>query len=161
MKKWIFLLFFAAPTLFGTTASIANELPPLPGKDATSPHKLFISSESYQSDSFDVWNIDGGYSYELFDSVDLYVGARVNNSPVQNQSGFLSGVSYHLNDRVTVKSTLRSFKGDSTEGRRDEDTSLAAELSSRVKITDKLDIHATLDYQDWQQGFEVGLGFRF
>ncbi|MDW1838575.1 ribonuclease regulator, partial [Vibrio sp. Vb0718] len=28
-------------------------------------------------------------------------------------------------------------------------------------ITDKLDIHATLDYQDWQQGFEVGLGFRF
>ncbi|MDW2255757.1 ribonuclease regulator, partial [Vibrio sp. 1569] len=21
--------------------------------------------------------------------------------------------------------------------------------------------HATLDYQDWQQGFEVGLGFRF
>ncbi|MDW2111585.1 ribonuclease regulator, partial [Vibrio sp. 2089] len=22
-------------------------------------------------------------------------------------------------------------------------------------------IHATLDYQDWQQGFEVGLGFRF
>ncbi|MEF1191077.1 ribonuclease regulator, partial [Vibrio parahaemolyticus] len=23
------------------------------------------------------------------------------------------------------------------------------------------DIHATLDYQDWQQGFEVGLGFRF
>ncbi|MCA2492952.1 ribonuclease regulator, partial [Vibrio sp. 2175-1] len=24
-----------------------------------------------------------------------------------------------------------------------------------------LDIHATLDYQDWQQGFEVGLGFRF
>ncbi|MHC6803885.1 ribonuclease regulator, partial [Vibrio antiquarius] len=30
-----------------------------------------------------------------------------------------------------------------------------------VKITDKLDLHATLDYQDWQQGIEVGLGFRF
>ncbi|CAE6884907.1 ribonuclease regulator [Vibrio alginolyticus] len=156
MKKWIFLLFFAVPGI-----SLATELPPLPGKNTTSPHKLFISSESYQSDSFDVWNIDGGYSYELFDSVDLYVGARVNNSPVQNQSGFLSGVSYHFNDRVTVKSTLRSFKGETTEGIREEDNGLAAEVSSRVKITDKLDIHATLDYQDWQQGFEVGLGFRF
>ncbi|MGP8307014.1 ribonuclease regulator [Vibrio sp. YIC-376] len=156
MKKWFFLLLFVVPGI-----SFATELPPLPGKAITSPHKLFISSESYQSDSFDVWNIDGGYSYELFDSVDLYVGARVNNSPVQNQSGFLSGVSYHFNDRVTVKSTLRSFKGEVTEGVREEDNGLAAEVSSRVKITDKLDIHATLDYQDWQQGFEVGLGFRF
>lgn len=156
MKKWLFLLFFAVPGI-----SAANDLPLLPGKAITSPHKLFLSSDSYQSDNFDVWNIDGGYSYQLLDSVDLYVGARVNNSPNQNQSGFLSGVSYHFNDRVTVKSTLRSFKGDTTEGVDDEDNGLAAEVSSRVKITDKLDIHATLDYQDWQQGFEVGLGFRF
>ncbi len=156
MKKWLFLLFFAVPGM-----CLAAELPSLPGHPPSSPHKLFISSESYQSDRFDVWNIDGGYAYELYDSVDLYVGARVNNSPVQNQSGFLSGVSYHFNDRVTVKSTLRSFKGDTNESVRDEDNGLAAEVSSRVKITDKLDIHATLDYQDWQQGFEVGLGFRF
>ncbi len=156
MKKWLFLLSFAVPGV-----SFAAELPSLPGQSISSPHKLFISSESYQTDSFDVWNIDGGYSYEIYDSVDLYVGARVNNSPVQNQSGFLSGVSYHFNDRVTVKSTLRSFKGETAEGAREDEKGLAAEVSSRVKITDKLDIHATLDYQDWQQGFEVGLGFRF
>ncbi|WP_180944082.1 ribonuclease regulator [Vibrio parahaemolyticus] len=156
MKKWLFLLLFSV-----SGVSFANHLPPLPGKTSTSPHKLFISSESYQTDSFDVWNIDGGYAYELFDSVDLYVGARVNNSPTQNQSGFLSGISYHFNDRVTVKSTVRSYKSENSNGIQTEDSSLAAELSSRVKITDKLDIHATLDYQDWQQGFEVGLGFRF
>ncbi|EGQ8523334.1 ribonuclease regulator [Vibrio parahaemolyticus] len=156
MKKWLFLLLFLV-----SGVSFANVLPPLPGKTSASPHKLFISSESYQTDSFDVWNIDGGYAYELFDSVDLYVGARVNNSPTQNQSGFLSGISYHLNDRVTVKSTVRSYKSENSNGIQTEDSSLAAELSSRVKITDKLDIHATLDYQDWQQGFEVGLGFRF
>ncbi|TON21930.1 ribonuclease regulator [Vibrio parahaemolyticus] len=156
MKKWLFLLLFLVSGI-----SFANDLPPLPGKTSTSPHKLFISSESYQTDSFDVWNIDGGYAYELFDSVDLYVGARVNNSPTQNQSGFLSGISYHFNDRVTVKSTVRSYKSENSNGIQTEDSSLAAELSSRVKITDKLDIHATLDYQDWQQGFEVGLGFRF
>ncbi|HCE1930779.1 TPA: ribonuclease regulator [Vibrio parahaemolyticus] len=156
MKKWLFLLLFLV-----SGVSFANDLPPLRGKTSTSPHKLFISSESYQTDSFDVWNIDGGYAYELFDSVDLYVGARVNNSPTQNQSGFLSGISYHFNDRVTVKSTVRSYKSENSNGIQTEDSSLAAELSSRVKITDKLDIHATLDYQDWQQGFEVGLGFRF
>ncbi|YCO03239.1 ribonuclease regulator [Vibrio sp. VNB-15] len=156
MKKWIFLLLFVVSGICS-----ANELPALPGKVTTSPHKLFISSENYQTDSFDVWNIDGGYAYELFDSVDLYVGARVNNSPTQNQSGFLSGISYHLNDRITVKSTVRSYKGETTEGTREEDSSLAAEVSSRVKITENLDVHATLDYQDWQQGFEVGLGFRF
>ncbi|EML0424862.1 ribonuclease regulator [Vibrio parahaemolyticus] len=156
MKKWLFLLLFLV-----SGVSFANDLPPLLGKTSTSPHKLFISSESYQTDSFDVWNIDGGYAYELFDSVDLYVGARVNNSPTQNQSGFLSGISYHFNDRVTVKSTVRSYKSENSNGIQTEDSSLAAELSSRVKITDKLDIHATLDYQDWQQGFEVGLGFRF
>lgn len=155
MKKWLFLLLFLV-----SGVSFANDLPPS-GKTSTSPHKLFISSESYQTDSFDVWNIDGGYAYELFDSVDLYVGARVNNSPTQNQSGFLSGISYHFNDRVTVKSTVRSYKSENSNGIQAEDSSLAAELSSRVKITDKLDIHATLDYQDWQQGFEVGLGFRF
>lgn len=156
MKRWLFLLLFVMPSV-----SMAAELPTLPGAMSASPHKLFLSSDSYQSDSFDVWNIDGGYSYELFDSVDLYVGARVNNSPVQNQSGFLSGVSYHFNDRFTVKSTLRSFKSDTSEHIGEEDSGLAAEVSSRVKITDKLDLHATLDYQDWQQGFEVGLGFRF
>ncbi|MGR5132752.1 ribonuclease regulator [Vibrio alfacsensis] len=156
MKKWIFLLLSIVPSI-----SLANVLPSLPGKTTSSPHKLFISSENFQNDHFDVWNIDGGYSYELFDSVDLYVGARVNNSPTQNQSGFLSGISYHFNDRVTVKSTVRSYKGETVEGVREEDSNLAAEVSSRVKITDNLDLHATLDYQDWQQGFEVGLGFRF
>ncbi|HHC7270968.1 TPA: ribonuclease regulator, partial [Vibrio parahaemolyticus] len=54
MKKWLFLLLFLV-----SGVSFANDLPPLPGKTSTSPHKLFISSESYQTDSFDVWNIDG------------------------------------------------------------------------------------------------------
>ncbi len=54
MKKWLFLLLFLV-----SGVSFANDLPPLPGKTSASPHKLFISSESYQTDSFDVWNIDG------------------------------------------------------------------------------------------------------
>ncbi|PFG45219.1 hypothetical protein ATG66_3497 [Vibrio sp. ES.051] len=156
MKRRLPLLLFAV-----SGACLANELPPLPGKVSFSPHKLFISSDNHQLDNFDVWNIDTGYAYELFDSVDVYVGARINNAPTQNQSGFLSGINYHFNDRISLKSSVRSYKGATSEGIRQEDSSLAAEVSSRVKITDKLDIHATLDYQDWQQGIEVGLGFRF
>ncbi|MBJ3843738.1 hypothetical protein JGC82_23590, partial [Salmonella enterica subsp. enterica serovar Kentucky] len=55
MKRGLFLLLFFVPGV-----CLANELPPLPGKTSPSPHKLFISSDSYQSDSFDVWNIDTG-----------------------------------------------------------------------------------------------------
>ncbi|HAH03666.1 MAG TPA: ribonuclease regulator, partial [Vibrio sp.] len=43
----------------------------------------------------------------------------------------------------------------------DSEKSVAAEVSSRVQLTDNLDLHATLDYEEWQQGVEVGLGFRF
>ncbi|EJL6395369.1 ribonuclease regulator [Vibrio navarrensis] len=137
----------------------ANPLPSLaPGK--LSPHKLFFSSETQPEENFDVWNIDGGYAYQVFDSVDLYVGARVNNSQLNNQSGFLSGVSYKINEHFTLKSTLRSFKVSPEDGQPDT-TGFAAEVSSRVKITESLDLHATLDYQEWQQGIEVGIGFRF
>ncbi|NVD07469.1 hypothetical protein FCU94_11215 [Vibrio sp. JPW-9-11-11] len=137
----------------------AAELPPLPAQQERSPHKLFMFSESDQQD-FDSWKIDGGYSYNLFDNLDLYVGARVNNSNNRiNETGFLSGVSYQFTPRFSVKSTLHSYSSEhKVDGK---EASMAAEVSSRVKLTDNLDIHATLDYQEWQQGLEVGLGFRF
>lgn len=137
----------------------AAELPPLPSQQERSPHKLFMLSESDQQD-FDSWKIDGGYSYNVFDKLDLYIGARVNNSDNKiNETGFLSGVSYQFTPRFSVKSTLHSYNDESSnEGK---DSSIAAEVSSRVKLTDNIDIHATLDYQEWQKGVEVGLGFRF
>ncbi|MEL7292145.1 MAG: hypothetical protein AAGJ78_12505 [Pseudomonadota bacterium] len=137
----------------------AAELPPLPSQQERSPHKLFMLSESDQQD-FDSWKIDGGYSYNVFDKLDLYIGARVNNSHNKiNETGFLSGVSYQFTPRFSVKSTLHSYNDESSnEGK---DSSIAAEVSSRVKLTDNIDIHATLDYQEWQKGVEVGLGFRF
>lgn len=136
----------------------ATELPPLPSQQSTSPHKIFLSTENDQYD-FDSWKIDGGYSYNLFDKVDLYVGARLNNSDKINETGFLSGVSYQLTPRVSVQSTLHSYSDETlSEGK---ESSIAAEVSSRMKLTDNLDVHATLDYQEWQKGVEVGLGFRF
>lgn len=139
-------------------SSVATELPSLPSQEHDSPHKLFLSSESDQQ-SFDTWKIDGGYSYNVFDKIDLYVGARVNKSSINNETGFLSGVSYQVTPRISVKSTLHSYDEEKLE--QGKESVISAEVSSRMRLTENIDIHATLDYQEWQRGLEVGLGFRF
>lgn len=137
----------------------AAELPALPSQQHNaSPHKVFFTTESDQH-QFDSWKIDSGYSYNLFDKVDLYVGARLNNGNQINETGFLSGVSYQLTPRVSVQSTLHSYKDETINDK--SESSLAAEVTSRMKLTDNIDMHATLDYQEWQKGVEFGLGFRF
>ncbi|MDA0148698.1 ribonuclease regulator [Vibrio sp. LaRot3] len=152
MKKIISL---TLALLSGT--AVAADLPILPTHQSHTPFKPFISSESNQY-SFDSWTIDSGYSYSLFDNLDLYVGARLNNGK-NNEGGFLSGVSYQVSPRLSVKSTLHSYSDISAPNGKEE--GIGAEVSSRVQLTDNIDLHATLDYQEWQQGVEVGLGFRF
>ncbi|MGF1910545.1 ribonuclease regulator [Vibrio kasasachensis] len=133
----------------------AADLPTLPSQQSNSPHRLFISSENNQR-SFDSWTIDSGYSYSLFKKVDIYVGTRLDDN---KEGGFLSGLSYQVSPRVSVKSSLHSYSNDDApEG---QESGISAEVSSRVHLTEHLDLHATLDYQEWQQGFEVGIGFRF
>ncbi|MEZ8885681.1 ribonuclease regulator [Vibrio sp. 10N.222.54.F6] len=152
MKRLLILLAFAMPVVCS-----ANSLPLLPSQIDSSSHKFFISSQNAPSESFDTWKIDSGYSYSLFSDVDLYVGTRINSAALKQESGFLSGVSYQFSERVSFNSSLHTYK-DETE---DNEKSVAAEVSSRVQLTDNLDLHATLDYEEWQQGVEVGLGFRF
>lgn len=137
----------------------ATELPPLPSQQDSSPHRLFLSSANDQH-NFDMWKIDGGYSYNVFSNIDLYVGARINNGERINESGFLSGVSYQVTPRVSVASTLHSYSNETLNEDKRE-SSISAEVSSRVRLTENLDLHATLDYQEWQQEVEFGLGFRF
>ncbi|MCW8332220.1 hypothetical protein J4N42_11495 [Vibrio sp. SCSIO 43135] len=134
----------------------AADLPVLPQHQASSPHKLFVSTEK-DSSGFDTWKIDSGYAYNVFDKIDLYVGTRIDNAR-EGESGFLSGVNYQVTERISVKSTLHSYSTVIEEERTDK---ISAEVSSRLKLTENLDLHATLDYQEWQQGVEFGLGFRF
>ncbi|MCK6262425.1 hypothetical protein KP803_03980 [Vibrio sp. ZSDE26] len=134
----------------------ASPLPPLSASGNNSPHSLFVSSEQGAS-QFDSWKVDSGYSYNLFDKIDLYVGTRLDNSD-NGENGFLSGVSYQLTNRVSLKSTLHTYSEVVDDTKSD---TISAEVSSRMKLTDNIDLHATLDYQEWQQGIELGLGFRF
>ncbi|PMH39762.1 ribonuclease regulator [Vibrio sp. 10N.286.49.B3] len=155
MKRVIFLI-----AAYCSCSVYANTLPLLPAQHNQSPHNLFLVSANQSNDDFDVWNIDGGYSYTLFNDIDLYVGARINNSDDVQSNGFLSGMTYQVSERISVKSTLHSYRITDTE-LNETSTNIAAEISSRLQLSDNLDLHATLDYQEWQQGIEVGLGFRF
>ncbi|MDK9737513.1 ribonuclease regulator [Vibrio sp. D404a] len=155
MKRLLFLLAFAVPVVCS-----ANSLPLLPSQLDTSAHKFFISSQSTANQSFDVWKVDSGYSYSVFKNVDLYVGARINSDSLRNENGFLSGVSYQLSDRISFNSTLHTYTNEE-DVEQGKEKSIAAEVTSRVQLTDNLDLHATLDYEEWQQGVEVGIGFRF
>ncbi|NIY83584.1 hypothetical protein [Vibrio hepatarius] len=141
-----------------TGSLCAAELPALPSQQAHSSHRLFLSSENDQRD-FDTWKVDGGYSYNLFRNVDLYVGARLNNNDQENETGFLSGVSFQASPRISFSSSLHSYSNETDNDRREK--VISAEVSSRVRLTENLDLHATLDYQEWQQEVEFGLGFRF
>ncbi|MEZ9057082.1 ribonuclease regulator [Vibrio pelagius] len=155
MKRLLFLLPFAVPVVCN-----ANSLPLLPSQLDTSAHKFFISSQSSTNEYFDVWKVDSGYSYSVFNNVDLFVGARINSDALKHENGFLSGVSYQLSDRISFNSTLHTYSSEeNTE--QGKEKSIAAEVTSRVQLTDNLDLHATLDYEEWQQGVEVGIGFRF
>jgi len=151
VRRILFLMIFAVPSV-----CLANQLPLLPGQNTESPHKLFISSQNTSNDNFDVWQVDGGYSYNVFNNVDLYVGARINTSSLKSENGFLSGVSYQLTEKVSVNSAFHTYNTNN-----ENENVVTAEVSSRMKVTDNLDIHATLDYEEWQNGIEVGLGFRF
>ena len=152
------ILFFTL--IMFTSNALAELLPALPTSIKSSPHKLFISSQNNTINEFDTWKIDSGYAYSVFDSVDIYVGARVDNSSeTYSENGFLSGVSYNLGDKFSLKSTLHTKQEVQQSGTYTR--SFGAEVSSRVKIHENLDLHATLDYEEWQQGFEFGLGFRF
>ncbi len=146
----------------------SEQLPTLPSMQKDSPHRLFLTSEQINSkqnrDEFGGWdiNIDGGYAYAIFNDIDVYVGARINQSYSGNNSvrenGLLSGVSYQLTEKVTLSSSVQSYFSDKNSERT---SNIGAELSSRLQLSDDLDLHATLGYQEWQQGVEVGLGFRF
>ncbi len=143
-------------------------LPTLPSMQKDSPHRLFLTSEQITGEQtgedVSVWDIsiNGGYAYAVFNDIDVYVGARINQSYSGknnlSENGFLSGVSYQLTERVTLSSSVQSYFSDKNSER---SSNIGAEVSSRLQLSNDLDLHATLGYQEWQQGIEVGLGFRF
>jgi hypothetical protein len=155
MKRILSIIVPALACGMTLPALAAQTLPSLDDQDPK--HKVFMNSKNQANEGFDVWQIDSGYAYNLFDSFDLYVGTRIKNKSDDADRGFLSGVSYQFNDKITVNSTLYKGEGNAIEN----DPSFNAEVSGSYEVTNGLNLHATLDYDEWQQGITVGLGYNF
>lgn len=154
MTKWLFtliLLVVALPTT-ANGLSIADKAP--------SPHKWFVSSQSVPNDQFDLWQVDSGYSYSVFDSVELYVGARLRSNEQEtrsNQGGLLSGIKYNFNDRLSVQSAIHTGNAEAET----QNSATSVELSSQLQLSEQIDLRATMDYEALQQVYQIGIGFRF
>lgn len=126
---------------------------------AQSPHKLFMSADSTSGEQFDEWRMDTGYAYSVLDNIDLFVATRISNSgDNQPNRGFLSGVNYRFNQKLSLNSAIYTAADSSEESIAD---SMSAELSGKYMLTESLNLKATLDYEDWQSAIEVKLGFSF
>ncbi|MGL6258376.1 hypothetical protein [Vibrio sp. WXL103] len=154
MRKFMPLLCIV--TVCVSTGVSASNLPQLPNQKAVSSHKLFVSSYTSAS-AYQTMSIDSGYAYSVFDNFDVYIGARLHDG----DNSLLSGVGYSVTERLSIHGTLHTFKDYEQIDDDEAETTLSAELTSRLRLNENLDIHATLDYQDLQGGVEFGLGFRF
>ncbi|KLV07577.1 MULTISPECIES: hypothetical protein [Photobacterium] len=145
----ITLLVVALPTA-------AAESDPLTLLDDKSKSGWFLTSQSRGAEQFDLWQIDSGYTYALTDKTEVYLSTRLKTSTSTQPAsrGLLSGVKYSLSPRLSLQSAVTS----ETE---DRETVMGVEVSSQFEVTDRLNLHATLDYESLEQIYQVGIGFRF
>ncbi|OBT07388.1 hypothetical protein A9264_07715 [Vibrio sp. UCD-FRSSP16_10] len=131
--------------------------------ETQSPHRLFMSAAPSSGEQFDEWRVDTGYAYSVFDNIDLYVATRISSSEHNENRGsinrgFLSGVNYHFNHKLSLNSAI--YASPDSEAVTISDY-IGAELSGKYMLTDNLNLKATVDYEEWQSAIEVKLGFSF
>ncbi|PSU31928.1 hypothetical protein [Photobacterium lutimaris] len=152
MRTWLItiaLLVVALPTT-AAESRLLNRL------DDNTSSGWFISSQSKGAEQFDLWQIDSGYAYSLSDNTELYLSTRL-KSGNENQPasrGMLSGVKYSFTPKLSLQSAV-------TSETQDQDTVVGVEVSSNYEVTEKLNLHATLDYEGLEQIYQFGIGFRF
>ncbi|MEI8596544.1 hypothetical protein [Photobacterium sp. Hal280] len=116
----------------------------------------FLNSQSRSAEQFDLWQIDSGYAYALTQSTQLYVSTRLKSGNQQQAAtrGLLSGVKYNFSPKISLRSAV-------TSERVEENTRLGVELSSQYELNEKVNLHATMDYEALEQVYQLGIGFRF
>ena len=152
MRTWLItiaLLVVALPT----TAAESRLLNIL---DDNTYSGWFMSSLSKGAEQFDLWQIDSGYAYSISDNTELYLSTRLKsgNESQAASRGMLSGVKYSFTPKLSLQSAV-------TSETQDQDTVMGVEVSSNYEVTEKLNLHATLDYEGLEQIYQFGIGFRF
>ena len=124
--------------------------------DDPSSSGWFLSSQSRGAEQFDLWQIDSGYAYALTDNTALYLSTRLKsgNDKQSASRGLLSGVKYHFTPRLSLQSAV-------TSETQDRDTTLGVEVSSQYEFSERINLHATMDYEAIEQVYQLGIGFKF
>ncbi|KHT61725.1 hypothetical protein C9J03_10250 [Photobacterium gaetbulicola] len=152
MRTWLItiaLLVVALPT----TAAESRLFSIL---DDNSSSGWFMSSQSKGAEQFDLWQIDSGYAYSISDNTELYLSTRLKtgNEKQSASRGLLSGVKYNFTSKLSLQSAV-------TSETQNQDTVMGVEVSSQYEVTERLNLHATLDYEALEQIYQFGIGFRF
>ncbi|AJR09885.1 hypothetical protein H744_2c3243 [Photobacterium gaetbulicola Gung47] len=115
-----------------------------------------MSSQSKGAEQFDLWQIDSGYAYSISDNTELYLSTRLKtgNEKQSASRGLLSGVKYNFTSKLSLQSAV-------TSETQNQDTVMGVEVSSQYEVTERLNLHATLDYEALEQIYQFGIGFRF
>ncbi len=152
----------ACSLLFCATAVYAEpETPP------TTENGWYLSSQSVRKHSFDVWQLNSGYSYSVSNNLQLYLSTSLysGNEVIEPTRGVTSGIKYGLTPRISIESAvttaLTSQPEESTSSEEKSPSPVSFEVSSRYHITDKVNVHATYDYEDVEQQYILGIGYRF
>ncbi|MCP4957496.1 hypothetical protein [Photobacterium aquimaris] len=148
------LTFLAFSTTVQATTAIKTSLTYNGGQKLTSG--WFLSSQSRQQQSFDVWQIDSGYAYSVTDNTQLYVSTHLTTSTDYRptSSGLTSGVKYTVSPRISINSAITSETMNNK-------TTLGLEFGSQYDVSQKVNVRATVDYAELEQIIELGLGFSF
>ncbi len=154
MRRFLIIFVFFSASF--PCLSNANDLPVL--NQQPSSFNWFLSTQTSTKEQFDLWKVDSGYRYSVIDSFELYIGTRLLAAEGNDdlEQGFLSGLTYHLTEKISFQSTLLTRNTSETNSVQTD-----IEVSSRLKITNKVDLHATIDVEDIEQVFQLGIGFSF
>lgn len=116
----------------------------------------FLSSQSKSAEQFDLWQIDSGYAYALGKKTELYLSTRLKSgNALQGATrGLLSGVKYNFSPKLSLQSAVTSESVN-------EEVVMGVEVSSQYEVINRVNLHATVDYEALEQIYQVGIGFRF
>lgn len=136
-----------------TAAAEKNNWDPAPANEGSG---WFISSQSKSAEQFDLWQIDSGYAYALGQKTELYLSTRLKSgNEFQGATrGLLSGVKYNFSPKLSLQSAVTSESVN-------EEVVMGVEVSSQYKVLNRVNVHATVDYEALEQIYQVGIGFRF
>ncbi|STQ76921.1 hypothetical protein [Grimontia hollisae] len=121
----------------------------------------FSNSITTGNQGFDSWTISSGYHYPLLKNVNVYLGTEMTTETAYTASskGLLSGIQYNFTDNLSIGSTVQAE-------RINEETVGVVGMSSQLRLTDKLNLEAKVDYNLNQTPaasatYQLGVGFRF